>query len=330
MDDAEESNNKVLQQEELVALSSIYGPEFVSDNAAAADAHPDAVTIKLTVPLGPVLLECHLPSTYPSQEPPYYELVTAWRNRAGNSFGVSDSFRRELDGKFLGSFVPGEVIIFEWVELLKSMLEERYGGDDIGLEFGMVVEAAGNPTERHGEGERPSSSSTRTGDETRTPTDDNTEHLSTAFPMIKPPNCPPITHSTEPLVERKSVFVAHVSPITTPDQVAFVLSALLTNNRIRRATHNILAYRIVEPNGVIRQDCDDDGETAAGGRLLHMLQLADVRGAMVVVTRWYGGVHLGPQRFKLINNCARSVLEATGFMGATGGGSDGKRAAKKR
>lgn len=26
-------------------------------------------------------------------------------------------------------------------------------------------------------------------------------------------------------------------------------------------------------NGVTFQDCDDDGETAAGGRLLHLLQV---------------------------------------------------------
>ena len=34
---------------------------------------------------------------------------------------------------------------------------------------------------------------------------------------------------------------------------------------------------------------------------------------IVVVTRWYGGVHLGGDRFKHINNCARSLLESHGF-----------------
>lgn len=83
----------------------------------------------------------------------------------------------------------------------------------------------------------------------------------------------------------------------------------------------------MEDSGVTRCDCEDDGETAAGGRLLHMLQLANVRGALVVVTRWYGGVHLGPQRFKHISNVARAALEARGFMGshATNGAHDSKR-----
>lgn len=34
------------------------------------------------------------------------------------------------------------------------------------------------------------------------------------------------------------------------------------------------------------QDCDDDGESAAGGRLLHLLQVADAKNVVVVVSRW--------------------------------------------
>ena len=37
----------------------------------------------------------------------------------------------------------------------------------------------------------------------------------------------------------------------------------------------------------------------------------DVRNAVVVVSRWYGGVHLGPDRFKHINNCARTLIQDT-------------------
>ena len=31
---------------------------------------------------------------------------------------------------------------------------------------------------------------------------------------------------------------------------------------------------------------------------------------LVVVSRWFGGVHLGPARFKYIANTARELLEA--------------------
>ena len=62
---------------------------------------------------------------------------------------------------------------------------------------------------------------------------------------------------------------------------------------------------------VAAQDCDDDGEDAAGGRLLHLLQVTGAVNVVVVVSRWYGGVLLGPSRFALINNTARQLLEAT-------------------
>ena len=49
--------------------------------------------------------------------------------------------------------------------------------------------------------------------------------------------------------------------------------------------------------------------------------MADVTDACVVVTRWFGGVHLGPSRFAIINNTARQLLVQEGFMqsGATRG-----------
>lgn len=40
----------------------------------------------------------------------------------------------------------------------------------------------------------------------------------------------------------------------------------------------------------------------------------DARNILVVVSRWYGGVHLGPDRFRLINNAARQVIEKAGLL----------------
>jgi putative IMPACT (imprinted ancient) family translation regulator len=39
-----------------------------------------------------------------------------------------------------------------------------------------------------------------------------------------------------------------------------------------------------------------------------------VQNAVVVVSRWFGGILLGPARFGLINNTARQLLEQTGFL----------------
>lgn len=35
---------------------------------------------------------------------------------------------------------------------------------------------------------------------------------------------------------------------------------------------------------------------------------------LVIVTRYFGGIHLGPDRFKHINQAARNALEMGGFL----------------
>jgi putative IMPACT (imprinted ancient) family translation regulator len=122
-----------------------------------------------------------------------------------------------------------------------------------------------------------------------------------------------------------------------------VLDELFQNKKISTATHNMYAYRIWnEKTNSFLQDCEDDGESHGGSRLLHLLQvrcpiivvscvfdivvlnsnlnhflinqILDCRDVMVVVTRWFGGVQLHNDRFKHINNVARSLLQQQGFI----------------
>ncbi|EIE78077.1 hypothetical protein RO3G_02781 [Rhizopus delemar RA 99-880] len=106
----------------------------------------------------------------------------------------------------------------------------------------------------------------------------------------------------EYLEENVPKSTTHVAKVDTIHQVKLVIACLLQNKKIAKATHNILAYRITMPDGKVLQDNDDDGETAAGENVV------------VVVTRWFGGIHLGPDRFKDINNIARTTLEEHGFV----------------
>jgi len=73
-----------------------------------------------------------------------------------------------------------------------------------------------------------------------------------------------------------------------------------------------MAYRFTEslPNGqtVLKHDNDDDGEDAAGSRLAQLLEMRKEDGVLVVVSRWYGGIQLGPKRFAHIINVARELL----------------------
>uniref|UniRef100_A0A1I7XVB7 RWD domain-containing protein n=1 Tax=Heterorhabditis bacteriophora TaxID=37862 RepID=A0A1I7XVB7_HETBA len=62
-----------------------------------------------------------------------------------------------------------------------------------------------------------------------------------------------------------------------------------------------------------QHDCEDDGETGASSRMLELLNKMGAENVMVVVTRWYGGIHLGPDRFRIINNLTREIVAEHGL-----------------
>ena len=139
-------------------------------------------------------------------------------------------------------------------------------------------------------------------------------------------------HHGEPLVDRKSVFVGHVAAVSSMADVHSFREQVLSDKKVARATHNISAYRFTDA-ATSHHDFDDDGESAAGGRMAEMMRLMNLGGAgeigvAVIVTRWYGGIKLGPDRFKLINNCARGVLEQAGYV--TRGAANAKTSSKKK
>ena len=75
------------------------------------------------------------------------------------------------------------------------------------------------------------------------------------------------------------------------------MAQLLSNNKIARATHNMMAYRFKGFGGGIQfSDNSDDGEDGAGSKMASLLELGGWNDVLVVVSRWYGGIHLGPDR----------------------------------
>jgi len=165
--------------------------------------------------------------------------------------------------------------------------------------------------------------------------------LQDAFGM----DSPPTWILSDVVTEKKSVFIGRAAQVSNRNQAEALIEHLIsTDKRAAAATHNISAWRIREKrkSGVKEdssaalvtttvQDCDDDGETAAGGRLLHLMQLMDVWDVVVVVSRWYGGIKLGPDRFRVINNVGKDALIRGGFAKGEGSGASvkGKRKAKK-
>ncbi|BEJ12716.1 hypothetical protein CspHIS471_0211760 [Cutaneotrichosporon sp. HIS471] len=120
---------------------------------------------------------------------------------------------------------------------------------------------------------------------------------------------PPL-HASDTVIDRKSRFLGHAASVTCLADVAAVIDVLLQDKKIARATHPaIYAYRIGKESG-----SDDSGESQAGNRLLAKLEQHKAENAIVVVTRWYGGSHLGADRFRRINEVGRGALQAAGLI----------------
>jgi hypothetical protein len=110
--------------------------------------------------------------------------------------------------------------------------------------------------------------------------------------------------------DRGSTFQPHAIKITKTDDIKKYLDYLKSNNKIQKATHNILAYRIIDSKKNITEGFDEDGEDDAGKPLLGILQKLKVVNMMVVVSRWFGGVFLYNDRFRHINDSAKDLILA--------------------
>ncbi|MDL2324733.1 YigZ family protein [Ruminococcaceae bacterium OttesenSCG-928-A16] len=92
------------------------------------------------------------------------------------------------------------------------------------------------------------------------------------------------------IVEKKSEFIANVSPATTDDEATTFLNQMRAEHRT--ANHNVYAYSLRQE---ARQRYSDDGEPAktAGLPVLSVLTHTEVVDCIVVVTRYFGGTLLG-------------------------------------
>ncbi|XP_055717071.1 protein IMPACT isoform X2 [Salvelinus fontinalis] len=236
-----------------------------------------------------------LPHDYPSAAPPVYQINAAW---------LRGPDRKTLSNSLEELYVEntGESILYLWVEKIREFLLEKSQSTDT-VEQPEVRNMATEEEEVADDVEIPDYRTLKL----------NKENVHLFENHSSDEELPPIKLG-ETITERRSTFQPHLAPVVTPRQVRMVLDKLFENKKIASATHNIYAYRIYcEEKQSFLQDCEDDGETAAGGRLLHLLQILDVRNVLVVVSRWYGGILLGPDRFKHINNSARNILVQEGY-----------------
>ena len=106
------------------------------------------------------------------------------------------------------------------------------------------------------------------------------------------------------LSDRGSKYAVSGCKVADRAEIDVALKVLKRNKRYAKATHNTWGVLI---NGVPLKS--DDGESGAGLVILRMLERAELQNELIIVTRWYGGKHLGGDRFRHVQNATRIYLE---------------------
>lgn len=105
--------------------------------------------------------------------------------------------------------------------------------------------------------------------------------------------------------DRGSRYAAAAGTVRTRADIDSFLATLRRRRKFDKATHH--SWAALLSDGPLK---NDDGEAGAGAVILKMLEREAVPDRIVVVTRWYGGVHLGGDRFAHIVTCTRAALAA--------------------
>ena len=108
------------------------------------------------------------------------------------------------------------------------------------------------------------------------------------------------------LTDKGSKYAVSGCAVSSRAEIDAAVKALKRDKSYAKATHNTWGARL-DGDGPIKAD---DGESGAGMVILRMLEREGIIGHLVIVTRWYGGKHLGGDRFRHVKTCVRAYLDA--------------------
>ena len=110
------------------------------------------------------------------------------------------------------------------------------------------------------------------------------------------------------LTDRGSKYAVSGAPVKTRADVDAVLAELKSDRSYAKATHN--TWDVVLGTGALKSD---DGESGAGMVIIRMLERAQIKDQVLIVTRWYGGKKLGGDRFRHVQEAVRIYCRETGL-----------------
>ncbi|MCO6381395.1 MAG: YigZ family protein [Vannielia sp.] len=106
------------------------------------------------------------------------------------------------------------------------------------------------------------------------------------------------------LTDRGSKYAVSGGPAGSKAEALALLKELKRQKKFAKATHN--TWALITDDGPLK---NDDGEAGAGMVILRMLERAGLTGHVIIVTRWFGGTHLGGDRFRRVQDCVTHYLE---------------------
>lgn len=111
----------------------------------------------------------------------------------------------------------------------------------------------------------------------------------------------------------KSRFIAHIKPVSTKEEADEYIAQIRA--QYKDATHNVPAFVIGDKMQL--QWGSDDGEPSgtSGTPMAQMFQKMGITNVVVVVTRYFGGIKLGPGGLvRAYTSSAKLALEAAGTL----------------
>ena len=103
--------------------------------------------------------------------------------------------------------------------------------------------------------------------------------------------------------DRGSRYAVSGGPCGSDAEARALVAELCRVKKFAKATHHTWGLLCAE--GAVKAD---DGEAGAGAVIVRMLERAGLRDHVVIVTRWYGGKHLGGDHFRHVQEAVRVYL----------------------
>lgn len=110
--------------------------------------------------------------------------------------------------------------------------------------------------------------------------------------------------------EKKSVFIGYASPVKTAEDAERFIAEI--KKKHADARHNVSAYLV---GNAVRYSDDGEPKGTGGVPVLEVLKKSGVDGAVIVVTRYFGGILLGAAGLlRAYSQAAAMAVEAAGIV----------------